>query len=82
MPIYGRVVMGVLAVFVLWTVQRAWRSGVLYSRGTPYVLDDNPTMYTIGVVVHIAMAIYCAALAAGFTNAELWQFLLRLVAQH
>jgi hypothetical protein len=75
---YGRLVMAALAVFVLWTLVRAWRSGVIFSEGRGYAIDENPTIYSLGLAVHGGIAIYCALLAAGLTNTEIWQWLLWL----
>jgi hypothetical protein len=79
---YGRLVLGALAVFVAWTMVRAWRSGVIFSEGRGYDIDENPTIYSLGLAVHGGIVIYCAALAAGFTNADIWQCLLWLNGRH
>jgi hypothetical protein len=74
----GRVVMGGLALFVAWTVFRALRSGSLYSENMQFTSDGNPVMYSVGLVVHAGLAIFCAALASGYTMQEIWQFCSRL----
>lgn len=70
----GRVVMAGLAVFVAWTVVRALRSGSLYSENMEFTVDGNPVMYSLGLVVHAGMAVFCAAMAAGYTPPEIGQF--------
>jgi hypothetical protein len=79
---YGRLVLGALPVFVLWTAVRAWRSGVIFSQGSGYSIDKTPALYVLGLAVHGGIAIYCALLAAGFTNADIWQWLLWLDGRH
>ena len=38
----ARVIMGGLGLFVAWTLLRAWRSGVIYSRGYSFDVNDRP----------------------------------------
>jgi hypothetical protein len=65
----GRIVLGALAVFILWTLVRAFRSGVIYSRGYAFSLDESPMLFTIGVIVHALCAVFLVYLAAGYQMA-------------
>jgi hypothetical protein len=71
----GRVILGVLAVFVAWTVVRAWRSGQVFSEGWGYRLDDQPLLYTLTMIVHAAAIAWFLWLAAGYDTASLLHLL-------
>ncbi len=62
----GRIILGVLAAFVMWTLVRAFRRGVIYSRGYSFALDDSPMLFTLAAVVHAFCAAFFAYLAAGY----------------
>jgi hypothetical protein len=72
----ARVIMGGLGLFVAWTLLRAWRSGVIYSRGYSFDLNDRPIVFTLGFIVHIGIAVMCAAFAAGYSPNEIRQFVI------
>jgi hypothetical protein len=72
----GRIMMGGLGLFVAWTLVRAWRSGVIYSRGFSFNVNNRPVLYTLGFVIHIGIVVICAAFAAGFSPNEVHQFVL------
>jgi len=65
----GRFILGALAVFILWTLVRAFRRGVIQSRGYSFTLDDSPMLFTLCVMVHASGALYFAYLAAGYPPA-------------
>jgi hypothetical protein len=71
------VIIGGLGIFVAWTVLRAWRSGVLFSQGVGYDVNENPALYGFGILCHLGIVVFCAALAAGYLPSELWQFVRR-----
>jgi hypothetical protein len=48
----SRAILGALAVFILWTVVRAFRRGVIYSDGYGFSLDESPMLFTIAIIVH------------------------------
>jgi hypothetical protein len=70
----SRMMMGGLAVFVAWTVLRAFRSGAVHSENLECTLEGNPLIFSLGVVVHAGLAVFCTALAAGYTVLDIWQF--------
>ncbi len=47
MPIPGRFIMAAFAVFIAWTMVRAWRSGRIYSGMWSFAADENPVMYAL-----------------------------------
>ena len=70
----ARVIMGGLGVFVAWTLLRAWRSGVIYSRGYSFAINARPVVFALGLVVHVGIVVMCAAFAAGYSPDELRRF--------
>ena len=69
----ARVIMGGLGLFVAWTLLRAWRSGVIYSRGYSFDINDRPVVFALGFVVHVVM---CAAFETGYSPDEVRRFAL------
>jgi hypothetical protein len=70
----GRLVMACFAVFFGWTLVRAWREGVIHSRGWSFSADDNPVAYTLAFVAHAACMALFVAVSAGYTPDEIWHF--------
>jgi hypothetical protein len=70
MPLYGRAIMGALALFVAWTLVRAMTSGTVFSQGRAYSFDDSPMMATALVATHGVLVVYCLWLAAGYDTAS------------
>ena len=70
MPLYGRVLMGCLALFAAWAMLRAWRSGVAYSDGYTFNEDHEPTMFIVTMLSQLFVLLFCVALAAGYTPQE------------
>ncbi len=62
----GRFILAGLAVFVVWTLVRAWRTGVIRDGIWLFDAEDNPIMYAVAFGTHIGLVIFCAALAAGY----------------
>jgi hypothetical protein len=67
MPVYGRVIMGCLAIFVAWTMLRAMQSGTIYSRGSAYEENTQPTIFILAMIAHGLIVMFCLWLAAGYT---------------
>jgi hypothetical protein len=65
----GRIVLGALAAFIVWTLVRAFRRGVIYSSGYSFALDDRPMLFTLAAIVHAFGAVFFAYLAAGYQMA-------------
>jgi hypothetical protein len=66
----GRVMLGVFALFIAWTIVRALRTGQVFSEGWGYSLDDQPMLYTGTVIVHAAGVVWFAWLAAEYDTAS------------
>jgi hypothetical protein len=66
----GRVILGLLAVFIAWTILRAWRSGQVFSNGWGYSLDDQPILYTLTMAAHAGGVVWFLWLAAGYDTAS------------
>jgi hypothetical protein len=58
--------MASLAVFIAWTMLRAFRTGQVFSRGSGYTTDDQPTMFALIMLSHALMIFFCLWLAAGY----------------
>jgi hypothetical protein len=71
---YARVVFGVLAIFIPWTIVRAWRKGEIISNFKGYNLDDNPVVYAGAFVVRIGILFFFVALSAGYTMDDISRF--------
>ena len=71
----GRIILGALALFIFWTLVRAFRRGVIYSDGYGFSLDENPMMFTLAVIVHTLGALFFAYLAAGYEMASIARWL-------
>ena len=69
MNLGSRILLAALAIFILWTVVRALKRGVVYSRGYSFRLDDSPLLSTLAVVVHCLGAMFFAYLAGGYDMA-------------
>jgi hypothetical protein len=65
----GRMILGALAAFILWTLVRAFRRGVIYSSGYSFALDDSPMLFMLAAIVHAFGAVFFAYLAAGYEMA-------------
>jgi hypothetical protein len=74
----GRIVVGALALFILWTLVRALRSRTIFSRGTAYDTNEQPMMFAFVAASHLIAILFFGWLAAGGDIAGFW----RLVAPH
>ena len=74
----GRIVVGVLALFIVWTLVRALRRGTILSRGAAYDINEQPMMFALVAASHFIAILFFGWLAAGGDIAGFW----RLVAPH
>jgi hypothetical protein len=44
--------MGAFAVFVMWTLVRALRSGIIFCDGVPYDFNERPRMFASMAAIH------------------------------
>lgn len=61
----GRVVFAGLAVFVVWTLVRACRSGTIFSRDIAFRLHEQPVLFSLAFTVHVLIALFLVWCAAG-----------------
>jgi hypothetical protein len=66
----GRFIMGAFAIFFVWTLIRAWRTGWIYDSLWTFNADDNPVMYSVELAARIFMIAMFVAGAAGYTSAQ------------
>ena len=71
----GRFIMGAFALFFIWTLVRDWRRGRTYGGGGwSFGVDDNPVMYALTYVSHIAVTLLFLAGAAGYPPSEVLDY--------
>ena len=63
----GRFIMGAFAIFFVWTLTRAWRTGWIYDGLWTFNAADNPVMYSVEFGVRIFLVAMSVACAAGYT---------------
>lgn len=68
----GRAIAALLAAFVVWTLVRAFRRGVISDDMWTYSLDDNPMLFTIAAVAHGLGVAFLVFIAAGNDPASFW----------
>ncbi len=61
----SRIILGVMAVFILWTLVRALRSGTIFSRGGGYDTNSQPMMFALIGACHVFGICLFVWLAAG-----------------
>jgi hypothetical protein len=72
----GRIVLGVFAAFILWTLIRALRSGIIFSRGTGYDSNERPMMFAFVAASHVIIICFFGWLAAGGDIAAFWRLVM------
>jgi hypothetical protein len=66
----GRIILGALAAFTVWSLVRAFRRGVINSSsGYSFTLNDSPMLFTLTAIVHAGGALFFAYIAAGYEAA-------------
>lgn len=72
----GRGIAALLAAFILYALVRAFRRGVIHTRGMSASLDDEPMLFSIIATLHgLAMAMF-ALIAAGFDQVTFWHWVI------
>jgi hypothetical protein len=67
----GRFIMGAFALFIVWALVRAWRTGRIYAGSIwRFNADDNPIMYTLAFAGYMFIVAMFVAGAAGYSPAE------------
>lgn len=75
MPAVGSLMMGAFAGFIVWTLVRALRNGVIFSDGVGYDLQQQPRQFASMAMIHGVGALLFASLAAGGI-AHSWRLIL------
>jgi hypothetical protein len=57
--------MGAFAAFIVWTLVRALRHGIIFSDGIGYDIHEQPTKFAATAAMHCIGALLFAWLAAG-----------------
>jgi hypothetical protein len=70
----GRIILGLLAAFMLWMLIRALRSGTIFSDGFGYDSNERPMMFALVGATHVAGICLFSWLAAGGDIAAFWRF--------
>ena len=60
----GSFMLGAFAVFIMWTLVRALRSGIIFSDGVAYNINEQPRMFASMATIHGIGAFFFAWLAA------------------
>jgi len=67
---FGRIILGALAAFILWSLVRAFRRGIINSTaGYSFTLDDSSMLFRLTAIAHAGVALYFGYLAAGYETA-------------
>ena len=64
MPVVGSFLMGAFAAFIMWTLVRALRNGIIFSDGVPYDIHEQPRKFASMAAIHGGGAALFAWLAA------------------
>ena len=75
MPVPERFLMGAVALAGIFMLVLACRSGRICSVGWCYEADENPVSYGLTFALTIFIVIFCAAEAAGYPPAEVFDVL-------
>ena len=62
----GRIIMAAFALFIAWTLLRAWRTGRVYSGMWSFDADENPVMYGLMLAGHAFILALFVWTAAGY----------------
>jgi hypothetical protein len=66
----GRMVMAGLVMFMIWTLVRGARTGVLYGEGWAVGVDRWPVLFAVDFALRSLLVVACLGLAAGYSLAE------------
>ena len=71
----SRALLAALAIFVVWTMIRACRSGTIFSEGVGYSAEEQPAIFALGLFVHGLCAAFLLWLAAGYDQRSFFRLL-------
>ena len=69
----SRILVGALAIFILWMLVRAFRRGTIFSRGVGYDINTQPIMFALIASIHVFGICLFAWLAGGGDIAAFWR---------
>ena len=75
-PPSGRLVAALIGLVILWTLIRAYRTGVIYTRGYSFDINENPMAFTLATVVHGFGFAFCCTLAAGYSAEDFLKLII------
>ena len=70
MPLSARALTACLAVFIVWTMVRGFREGVVYDEGQAIEEDQSPMMFAVSMAVRGGFVVFFLWLAAGYDSAS------------
>ena len=65
MPAISQVIFAGLALLIVWTMVRGFRTGELYDEGWTLTANDQPIMFAVSIVVRAGLVVFLIWLAAG-----------------
>ena len=71
-----RTIAALVAAFVLWTLVRAFRQGVIYDNMYSFSLDGSPMLFSIAVIGRALGAAFLLFVAAGYDQATFLHWVL------
>lgn len=71
----ARALMVALAVFLVWTMIRAYRSGTIFSEGTAFSAEQQPALFALGLAAHGFIVAFLLWLAAGYDQKSFFHLL-------
>jgi hypothetical protein len=74
MPMPGRLIMGALGLYMVWTLASAWRGGVIRDNVWRFNVDENPIMYALEFASRIGLVVICAGCTVGYTPSQMFDF--------
>jgi hypothetical protein len=75
MPPVASFMLGAFAVFMMRTLVRALRNGIIFSDGVPYNFKERPSMFASTAAIHGSGALLFAWLAVNGHIAGLWSLI-------
>ena len=74
LPMYGRWIFAGLTLYLVWTLVRAWRSGVIVNNVWRFDVDDNPILFSLECASRVGLIVICTGVAAGYTMYQMFDF--------
>jgi len=62
----GRVIAGAFAIFLVYLLSGALRSGTIFGRGVPFTITDSPAMFALTAIIRALFIVFLCFIAAGY----------------